>query len=715
MFDNQSKPIPLPETDPRFPGLRFIPGDKTLKKSDPAYKDRIVTDDDLVFDIFAPTPDPILLKKGKQVELIPISPFSEYSTGVLKFDLEWVGCDGGQARGDASDVIVAIGCEMAGKVQIACNPEKTEKQLLEWFLLLLDTWQPHTLAGHAIYGFYKGDTEVLSDLGLLAARMALYRLDCPWRRVGEKRWRWSNAKENGQSMEAPRWECDLFELIDTLQQTALWDAIYSKLSGYGLKTAVQEMGLARAGDNLDIGADVYKYWASGDVQTIKKYLEQDILYTGLLWDKLMPAKYFQKAYLELSLQDICTTGTGSWWNQYLRSVNNAPYAKGFATASYQGALTFYYAGVWENCVKLDFGAMYPNIIEWLQLCPLQDHEKMNAKTVAFVKAFRKQLKQEMKRCEYGSVEYNNLDGQQATAKVLANSDYGLFNTAGLQFNDPFVGAMVTWAGRQLARFAMQYAVDRGCVVVAVDTDGFICYHPDVAPDDRDEYFTQLEDDINDALPGNNYIEFEEKIDFVWVPPVTKDKTAAQAEHDKKTAFFNNNPLYGREVGLSKNYITLSRDGDGVKVTRKGIFKKRNRSWLEKTFVETFLLLQFNEGLDRAREYYQDVRGQIESGTLPVDKLRTNVLVAKHWVQWRHWGFELGQKYDVHWVIDWPACYTKRGKMRKDLQFMAVADPSVSYSPEYYLAKIDEVYAGLVFEVDRDDQVSDQLGLFEQNC
>ena len=45
-------------------------------------------------------------------------------------------------------------------------------------------------------------------------------------------------------------------------------------------------------------------------------------------------------------------------------------------------------------------------------------------------------------------------------------------------------------------------------------------------------------------------------------------------------------------GLSKNYITLSRDGNGVKVTRKGIFKKRNRSWLEKTFVEEFLLLQF---------------------------------------------------------------------------------------------------------------------------
>ena len=51
----------LPETDRRYPGLRFVKADPQITaKGDPRSKDRIITDDDLAFNIFAPTPSPDL-------------------------------------------------------------------------------------------------------------------------------------------------------------------------------------------------------------------------------------------------------------------------------------------------------------------------------------------------------------------------------------------------------------------------------------------------------------------------------------------------------------------------------------------------------------------------------------------------------------------------------------------------------------------------------
>jgi DNA polymerase elongation subunit (family B) len=298
----------------------------------------------------------------------------------------------------------------------------------------------------------------------------------------------------------------------------------------------------------------------------------------------------------------------------------------------------------------------------------------------------------------GSAEYNNIDGQQATAKVLGNSDYGLFNTMGLQFNDPYVGAMVTWAARQLTRFVIQSVIDVGCIVVGCDTDGIQTYNPSpegVSADERKAFFTQLTQTINDALPGNNYIDYEDDIDFIWIPKVTGTKSVVKATQqglDDKTAFLKNNPLHGGAVGLSKNYITMSRNDDGsISTTKKGKFKKRNRSWLDKTFVETFLLKWFDQGLDVACDYYQIIRGQIADGVFPLERLQENVLVAKNWTQYEEWGFTLGEKYLTHYIYDEVGSLTRAGKHRKHKQYKRTDDTSIPYSTEYYCAKIDELY------------------------
>ena len=689
----------LPETDPRFPGLRFIPGNPSLKKTDPGSKDRIVTDDDYAFDIFQPVPDPKRLTEGRQVKIHPIEPFTEYTKKCAVFDLEWIGCDGGPAKGDSSDVIVAIGLEINGKFDLACSKDRTEKELLEWFFKVLKARKPHTLGGHAIYGFFRNGKEVPVDLGMIADRCAFHKIKCPWKRkTGDfSRHIWQNAKENGMSIESPAWECKEYQLIDTHPQVAIWDSMYSKLSGLGLKTAVEEMGLLGDNEkNLAIGSEIYRYWADGDVDTIKLYLKQDLVYTRLLWDKLIPTVYFQRMYYpEMNLQRITTTGTGSWWNQYLRSLYGGQKTPGFKTASYQGALTFYYAGIWENCVKIDFGGMYPNCDKWLQLHPQKDKDMMVPKLIDFGLKYRKQLKKSLKETQDINYFY-----QEQTVKKLLNSVYGLYNTIGLDFNDPYVGAMITWACRQLSRFVIQTCIDVGCKVVAIDTDGLIILNESIPKHQMNDYYKGLEKYINDLLPGNNYVEYEADFDFCWFPPVSgsnKEIEREQQKFEEKVGFIKNNPLDGYKVGLSKNYITITRDKEGkLSIGKKGIFKKRNRSWLDKVFTEKFLILQFEKGLEEANNYYYQTRAEIECGDFPVKLLQKTITVASNWKQFPLWGFPVGQKATFHYIIDEENMTTKTGKRKKNLEFKAVADVNIPYSPEYYLDAIDTIYKSLTF-------------------
>lgn len=685
------KPQPLPLTDDRFPGLRWEPARPGAKKCDEDYKDRIVADD-TKFNIFD-VPDNSFLKDAK-LELNEIKPFVEYTKGVAVFDLEWVGEDGGQARGDGTDVIVAIGLKNQGRYYIGCRKDRTEKQLLQWFFKQLAALKHvHTLAGHAIYGSFKRNGEMnLIDLGMIWHRSKVHGLEklCPWK-PAEGKWSrhfWQNAKVNNMPLEVPAWDCKKYQLIDTFPQTALYDSLVNKLSDYSLKTAVIQFDL-REDRRLEIGSEVYKYWAEGDLDTLIEYLKYDLDDTEALWNFLLPQKYFMKVYMDWDLKRVTTTGTGSWWLQYYKKQTEDIIPR-TEKCGYKGALTFYKAGIYRNCCKFDYSGLYPSIMLTYLISIKWDKSFFLLRALKFLIGYRKSIKRTQAFLDYdaGIETPEGIDayGQQLTAKILANSLYGA-----LALVDPFAAAAVTAYGRQLIRFMNEWLEEKGLEIYGCDTDGSaLGFKNDnfKTDEERHEAFKKLEEELNAVLPGETKVEYEEYIPFIYIPPNTTDNKKASIKLADKLNTMQCYDVDPNDInpGLSKNYIYFIKQKSGkYKQVYKGKFKKRGKSWLQAKFAMEFVEKMFHEGDNAAKLFAQEVRDRLAAGKLEVEKLRERKLVSKSEKTLPLYGFKNSEKYELHYISS-----GEISKRKKEWDLVIPCkDPTKPYSINYYMQEFNK--------------------------
>lgn len=683
---------PLPLTDLRFPGLRFEYGRLGAKKTDPDYRDRIVSDD-TKFDIFQ-VPDTSFLQDAK-INLLPVTPFTEYTKGVAFLDCEWVGSEYGPARGDATDILVAIGLKCRGKHYIGCNKDKTEKELLEWFYRQLSALRVHTIAGFSIYGFYRDDKTVQVDLGMIYHRSLVHGLSgCPWKpKTGNfANYKWNNAIVFGRPLEVPSWECDQYELIDLYPQTVLYDSLVRKLDNYRLKDSVIGFGL-RDDRRIEIGHQVYDYYSRGEIDTLVEYLKFDLDDSELLWNFLIPQKYFMKSYMDMSLQRITTTGTGSWWNQYLVKVTGSK-PNAYETCSYQGALTFYHAGVYRNCVKFDFSGLYPSIMMTYGICSSKDKDKFMLRAISAMGKYRSQIKKSeaFKRFESGIVDSEGIDadGKQHTAKILRNGGYGVFNTTGLNYNDPMSGAAICSFGRNLVRYMISWLAEKGAATHGCDTDGiYVSFVNDSYTDDeRHQKFIELCNELNKILPGFIEVAYEDRVPLLCIPPNLKDKKASKILADKLNTIdcYENVSPDQLDPGLSKNYLYFVQKHNGYKIVKKGKFKKRGFSYLDSGLYIDYITKLFYDGDEAAIAFAQDIRQQISTGDFPLNKLQKTVLVASNWKEFPKYGFSVGSKPTIHYV--WRGEYTGVRVIKK--VFVPSDNPDEKYATEYYLDRFDEL-------------------------
>jgi DNA polymerase elongation subunit (family B) len=316
-------------------------------------------------------------------------------------------------------------------------------------------------------------------------------------------------------------------------------------------------------------------------------------------------------------------------------------------------------------------------------------------------------------------EYRDLDGQQAATKRLANSLYGLWNTQGLGFNDPYAGAAITAYGRQLARYMIKFAVDRGCDCVAIDTDGalfriaphIVGNYPDI--DSKIKFFAELTADLNAKLPGTTAVEFEDYIPSLYIPP--SDKSGAATVLARKIEFLDSRVKPDDlSPGLSKNYLMTTLDrgryehtGEFVtKMVRKGKFKKRDKSWLEAGMIIAWFEVYNSSGNEAASKFLDDVRAQIASGAFPVENLRKTVLVAATWKAFPAAGFPVGTKPTIHY-----AWLGETTGVRNKKVYTPVADPAIPYALEYYLEVFDKVTSAIPGYAAKPSSSSISLPLF----
>lgn len=714
-------PLPVPLSDPRFLGLRFEPARPGAKSKDPDYKDRIVADDNK-FDIFDVPPRLDFNKTN--FELYDVKPFTEYSQGVVFFDLEWIGADDGQAKGDGTDIIVAIGIRYRGKSRIGCNKNKSEKDLLNWFFDSLDRFpEVHTLAGYTIYGFFKKDQEVLVDLGMVHHRCEVNGISdrCPWRPAegNYSKYRWSNAIVNGKPHEAPAWDCDKYELIDLYPQAIIWDTQVRKAENYRMKTVVKAFGL-REESRIEIGDRIYEYWADDRIAEIVEYLAYDLEDPELLWNFLIPQIYFMQTYMPMSLQRLSTTGTGSWWSQFITHRTGVRPQK-TQVCGYQGALTYYHAGLFKNCVKLDFSGLYPSIIETWNIESIKDNQHIMLQAIPFMGEYRSKIKKSeaYKLFDGGEITPEGIDanGQQNTAKKLRNSGYGMFNTVGLPYNDPYCGAAVTAYGRNLARYMISWLHDRGVQTHGLDTDGAICsfIQDNYTDEERDNKFKELTKELNATLPGCNKVDYEDRIPFVFIPPNIKEtKKASVKLADKLNSIGCYDFLDPGSVdpGLSKNYIYWKLDRNNKpKVANKGKYAKRDKMWIETQFVIDVMTKFCYEGEEAAIAYALEVRGAIAAGAFPVEKLRKTELVKSNAKTLPQYGFMPSEKYTLHYT--WRGHYIGKKVLKKVC--LPTEDVNEAYDTDFYLHEFANVMKELPLklpEIKLAKAVKPSTGTFE---
>jgi DNA polymerase elongation subunit (family B) len=682
--------LPTPLTDDRFPFLRYRAANPNAKnKEADDYKAKIVSTDSEV-DIFD-VPDNTFLRDAK-LDLNDIQPFVDYTKGVGMLDLEWVGEDGGEAKGDGTDVIVAIGLKNRGRYYIGCNKAKTEKELIIWFFKQLEKLDYiHTLAAHSGYGFFRKGEEVLVDFGMLWKRCQVHGIEklCPWKRA-EGKWsthRWGNAIVNGQPLEVPAWDCKKYQLIDTYTQTALYDFLVSKLTDYSLKMAPVQFGIKDESERkYDIGSEVYKYWAKGDTETIIEYLKEDVDDVELLWNYLLPQKYFMKSYMDWDLKRITTTGTGSWWLQFYKKQTETEIPR-IDKCGYTGALTYYKAGIYKQCCKYDFSGLYPSIMLTYLISMKWDKDYFLLKALKFLITYRKSIKKTQAFIDYdnGIETPEGIDafGQQLTAKILANSLYGA-----LALVDPYAAAAVTAYGRQLVRFMIEWLNKKGLEVHGCDTDGVLANFKEdnfKTDEERSDAFKQLEKELNDVLPGETKVEYEEYIPMVYIPP-NDDKKAKIILADKLNSMecYEVDPA-NLDPGLSKNYIYFVKKGDKFKKVYKGKFKKRGKSWLQAGFVMDFIEKKFYDGDEAAKQFATEIRDAIAAGTLETKKVRETKLVSKSQKVLPLYGFENGQKYTLHYT---PSGETIKRRHEWKL-IMPTDDETKPYDSDYYLGEFNE--------------------------
>jgi DNA polymerase I len=254
--------------------------------------------------------------------------------------------------------------------------------------------------------------------------------------------------------------------------------------------------LGRKIDIADIEAkDISKHWKSGNRSVVLDYSRQDILHTYFIAEELLPMHYELSKMIRIPLDDITRMGRGKQVDWLLMSEafklgeiapNPAEYSH-----PYEGAFVLEpERGLHENVVCLDFASMYPSIMIAFNISPdtlttkecdcyvapevghkfLKKPDGFFKKILKMLIEKRKELKNQLKKLDYGSLEYTLLNVRQEALKILTNSFYGYTGWSMARWYCRECAEATTAWGRHFIKTSAKIAEEMGFKVLYGDTD-----------------------------------------------------------------------------------------------------------------------------------------------------------------------------------------------------------------------------------------------------
>ncbi|MCS3900985.1 DNA-directed DNA polymerase [Methanococcus voltae] len=317
------------------------------------------------------------------------------------------------------------------------------------------------------------------------------------------------------------------------------------LTKYKLENVVQELFKIEK-EAVDYG-DIPKMWETED-STLLKYAYEDALYTYKMGNYFLPLEIMFSRIINQPLYDTSRMNSSQMvefllmkrsFEQNMISPNRP------SSSSYRERAKFSYAGgyvreplkgIQEDIVSLDFMSLYPSILISHNISPetvLYDEKERKNMELGIIpktldellsrrKRIKKLLKDKIQKNEFDE-EYNRLEHEQKSIKVLANSHYGYLAFPMARWYSDKCAEMVTGLGRKYIQETIEKAEKFGFKVIYADTDGFY------AKWDYEKAKTKIEDSgdalelskeeliistkkflksINDELPEGMELEFE---------------------------------------------------------------------------------------------------------------------------------------------------------------------------------------------------------------
>jgi DNA polymerase I len=492
----------------------------------------------------------------------------------LQIDIETTGFEPNLPQ---SQIIVVAIRTSAGHEEIIQLCE-SEAELIKHVNERIKFHDPDVIEGHNIFNF---------DIPFLATRASRLGLQLDWGRDGSNIWI-GNTQQRFKvgPLTLPFTPCSITgrHIVDTYQQIQRYDA-GGKLTSYGLKNAVEALGMTRP-DREFISGDEIKHVWNTDPDRVIRYALDDVRDVNLLSELALPTEFYQTQLLPRSLQSVAIGGPGEKINDlmvraYVLQSESIPLAS--ESRDYPGGhAELIEVGMFKPVVKCDVESLYPSIMLTEEIAPKTD--SLGAYLPMLKDLTERRLHSKSMAQRTRGSEQAVWDGLQSSFKVLINSFYGYLGYGRGFFNDFDAAERVTRSGHRIIKQTVDSLRATDARPIEVDTDGV--------------YFVP---------PSNIATEEEEKS---YVESIGKKlPTGIRLTHDGR---------YQAMLSVRlKNYGLLTYDNRII--LRGSALRNRRMERCLRTFLHDATLAFLSDDRDRARQLYFDLADRIQRRALPISE------------------------------------------------------------------------------------------------
>ncbi|MFX0163569.1 MAG: DNA-directed DNA polymerase, partial [Candidatus Hodarchaeota archaeon] len=276
-----------------------------------------------------------------------------------------------------------------------------------------------------------------------------------------------------------------------------------------LENVAEYLGVIKISERIEINKmDIWKLWDDEKKrETLLKYSKDDVLSTYGIGEMFLPFALQMASIIGMPVDQVMSASTGARVEQYLmhqafKRKELIPNAKQRKHVPYVGGLVLKpEPGLHDNVAVFDFSSMYPNIMiqynispdtyippgeklspEKVNVAPHVDHrfrkepEGFYKAVLRHLLAWRKEIRDRMKKLDKKSLEYRLLENRQKAIKILANATYGYagWNVARWYMKE-VAEATSAW-GRATIQRTIKIAKNSGLKVYYGDTDSVFVSH-----------------------------------------------------------------------------------------------------------------------------------------------------------------------------------------------------------------------------------------------